>query len=181
MQVTRTKTLVLLSALVIFSSSLVAFALTALFTQTIPGQTFTTTTTTTSTSTTSAAGLVEGDCGNSLVLDTGDGSIPSSAGQSAILIFACSVATTGSPVPAFTLTSSLVTATPTFTLPSGWSLSVDSLADNPSTVGTCRGGPYEASLTSGSSITLTNVAGFVYCLTSSSASTFSSFSVTWSQ
>jgi len=185
LKVTRTKTLVLVSALVIFSSSLVAFALTTLFSQTIPGQTFTTsTTTTTTTSTTFTPGLTEGRCGNTLVLDTDAGNVPSAAGQSATLVFTCSVAT--SPDAAFTLASgfSSDTVTPTFTLPSGWSLSVDSLADNPSNVGTCTGGPYEVSLTSGSSVFLGvdgGINGFVYCLTSSSASTFSSLSVTWSQ
>ena len=175
MRVGKAKTLGILSAVALFSTVIVAFALTSFFTQTIPGQTFTQSSTTTSTFV-----MTEGTCGNDPVLDHSFGTIPDSAGQPATLVFTCSDSPT--PDPAFVENTSGA-AIPTFTLPSGWSLYVDSLSELTSG-SLCTHGQYEAGpLTSGEDAGLLTggaLAGqFVYCLTSTSASTFTSFTINW--
>lgn len=166
--------LAILSTFAILSTGMVAFALTALFTQTFPGQTFTTTTST-STTTTSALGVLsEGSCGDSLVLDTTD-SVIQSQGQGATLVYACGAT---SATPAFTTSNVGGQATPTFTVPTGWSLGIIT-TNSP---GLCSGSPQSVEpLSSGASISFGTSLSYVYCLTAASASDFTSFSVTWSQ
>ena len=158
MKLKTSKKLIIIAAISLLSSTMVVYAATTLFTQTFPGQTFTVVT------------LTAGSCGGSLVLNSGLSVVPAYAGGTAYLEFDCggsdAFSSTGT-------TSTVATATPTFTLPSGWSLSVAGLGAG------CNTGT--TPLTSGSPVSLTGGTPYEYCLTSSSASTFTSFSITWSQ
>jgi hypothetical protein len=136
---------------ILFSGSLVAYAATDLFDQTIPGQTFNTP-------------YLTGKC-SSLVLEPSLSNIPL-AGGSGFLLYSCSTSA------AFVPTTNPGPATPKFNLPTGWTLSVA-----PSTAD-CIG---VTNLTSGTPVTLTISAGYDYCLTTTSASNFSSFDVLWTQ
>ena len=162
----------LVAAVALLSGTMVVYAATTLFTQTFPGQTFTTLT------------LVEGSScsGGNLEIDTAGSTIPTDSGSFSRIMYDCSTSqqafsTQGS-------ANATITVTPTFTVPAGWALAVTGAvypfnaasqpcSSNPSTV-------YPA-LTSGTPVTLNGGTNYVYCLTSSSASTFTSFSITWSQ
>ena len=168
MKLKTSKKFMLVAAIALLSGSMVVYAAT-LFTQTFPGQTFTT------------ASLVAGTCGSTLQLSPDEGNNAGGfAGNSASLVFDCAPPPTclacGSDLYAFTTqgpTSGTVTATPTFTVPTGWTLGVSTDVS-----GGCTG---VLALTSGTPATLTGGSSFVYCLSTSSSSTFASFSITWSQ
>lgn len=166
MKIILTRTVLILALVMMLSGSLVTYAATTLFTQTFPAETFAT-----------ASLNVGSKCsGGDLVLVPADSTVPNSAGQYAALEFACD--STGD--AAFTstgTTSTTVTVTPTFTLPSGWNFFVGP-QNSPTTIA-CSNVEYEP--TSGSPVTLTGGTSYAYCLTSTSASSFSSFTVTWSQ
>ena len=159
MKIKLTRHLMLFTAVILLSGGLVAYAATTLFSQSFPGQTFATAT------------LTAGSCGGSLVLDPSL-STYTVAGSIATLLYACDT----SESPAFSSTGStsdLISVTPTFTVPSGWILDVDNVGDN------CHA-PI-ASLTTATPVTLPGGTNYIYCLSSSSASNFTSFSITWSQ
>ena len=161
MKLKTSKKLMLIATVSLLTSTMVVYAATTLFTQTFPGQTFN-----------SVASLTEGTCGNSLVLDTSASTIPSAAGQAATLVYACD--TSGG--AAFNSNGAPQSVTPSFTqLPAGWTLTIDETSD------TSLCGTSAAALTSGTPFTPTSPNSFVYCLTTSTASTFTSFSITWSQ
>lgn len=161
MKLKTSRKLMLIAAVSLLSGSMVVYAASTLFTQTFPGQTFTVVT------------LTAGGCGSSLVLDNAFSVIPSYAGNAAYLDFDCG-ATGGEAFSSTGTTSTMATATPTFTLPSGWSLSVAGYGASCSSPGTTP-------LASGTPVSLTGGTNYEYCLNSSSASTFTSFSITWSQ
>jgi len=156
-----TRTVMIFAAVLLLSGGLVAYAATTLFTQTFPSQTFTTPTLV------AGSGCTSGN----LVLDSSASTIPVYAGSPALIVYACST----SGATAFNIVGPSVTVTPTFTVPTGWTLGIDTAADACKTT---------TGLTSGSPITLSQSvfsgAGW-YCLTTSSASNFTSFSITWSQ
>lgn len=120
-----------------------------------------------------AATLTAGSCGRTVVLDPSLSNYSPVAGTIAELVYACD--TSGS--AAFTTngpTYITVSATPTFTVPSGWIMWVDTTAGDCASIS-------QSGLTSGSPIALTGGTGYVYCLYTASASTSSTFSVAWSQ
>lgn len=161
MKMRMTKALMIFTCILVLSGGLTVYAATSLFTQTFSGQTFTT------------ASLVEGSCGGTLQLDTSLSTIPTYSGDTAAIVYDCGSA--NGVDPSFSTQGTIstsVTVTPTYTVPSGWSLSL-SPADVPSCPGTA--------LTSGTPISLQGGSPYLYCLTSSSASNYSSFSITWSQ
>ena len=160
MKLRKPRKLLLFSALALLSSSMVVYAATTLFTQTFPGQTFTVIT------------LTAGSCGSSLLLNSGS-VVPTYAGSTAYLDYDCGGGFGQEAFSSTGTTSTVATATPTFTLPSGWTLSVINYGSG------CNVG-YTV-LTSGTPISLTGGTQYQYCLTSNSASTFTSFSITWSQ
>lgn len=148
-------------AVLLLLSGLVVYAATTLFTQSFPAQTFNT------------ASLTSG-CGT-LVFDTYVTYAPSApfiGGQPAQIVFDCGNSGVplpyGTPVAAFSTTgttSTTVTVTPTFTVPTGWTLGIETTP--PGGSGTCSG---TTTLTTTSSVTLTGGTGYFYCLTTSSAS-----------
>ena len=151
----------LFAAVTLLSSGLVVYATTTLFSQTFPSQTFTT------------ASLSQNNC-SPLVLEYAS-TLPSFAGSPATLIYSCSLAPITVGDAAFSTTgttSNTVTVTPTFSVPSGWALGLDKWNGN------CAS---PTTLTSATPITLTGGSFFAYCLTTTSASNFTSFSITWSQ
>ena len=109
----------------------------------------------------------------SLVLDSSHSTIPQFGGSPASMAYGCGDG--GS--PAFVTTQShstkKLTATPVFSGPQGWSLGLRE-ATGPSA---CSSGVI--SLISGTPVTLSPSTGYSYCLTTTNASTFSPFSVTW--
>ena len=150
----------LFAAVILLSSGLVVYAATTLFTQTFPGQTFS-----------SPPGfLTAGSCGNNLLLDQNYSTIPKYSGLSANLVFDCTVNATSPTRPAFTTGSSASTVTPTFTEPTGWNLAID---NNPNCV-------IPIFLASATPMKLLSSSSYYYCLIGSSGN-FSSFSITWSQ
>jgi len=161
MKLRRKQRLMLIAAVVVLSGAMVAYAAT-LFTQTIPGQTFNVVT------------LTAGSCGGSLVLNSGASEVPAYAGSPSYLQYDCGGGPGQQAFSSTGTTSTTATATPTFTLPSGWSLSVQGYGDGCFAVG-------NTILTSGTPVGLTGGSTYEYCLTSSSASTFTSFAITWSQ
>jgi len=178
LKIGKGKTLALVSAFAILVSGVAVFALTTLFTQTIPGQSFSTTTSTSSTSTSTSPYLTVGSCGDALELHTLWSTIPTYEGQAATLVFDCGVVVT-TVQPAFTTGGTVGEVTPNFILPSGWTLSVDTLVDVDS-YNACQG-EQVVPLTSGQAVTLLSDESYFYCLTSNGATTFSSFGVSWSQ
>ena len=160
MKLKTSRKLMLIAAVSLLSGSMVVYAATTLFTQTFPGQTFTVVT------------LTAGSCGSSLVLNSGS-VVPTYAGGAAYLEYDCGGGVGGEAFSSTGTTSTMATATPTFTLPSGWSLSVAGYGSG------CTSGT--TPLASGTPISLTGGTTYEYCLTSSSASTFTSFSIAWSQ
>jgi hypothetical protein len=157
MKLSRRRRLVLLAAISMLSGTMVAYAAT-LFTQTFPGQTFAT------------PSINEGTCTSGLVVFTSASNIPPVGGNPATIAYACDPS--GSPY-AFSQNAPSVTVTPTFTVPSGWTLGVGAAATpcaSPTT------------LTSGSPVTLGGVpaGAWNYCLSTTSATTFTSFTITWS-
>lgn len=166
MKLILTRTLMLFTAVLVLSGGLVTYAATTLFTQNFPSQTFAT------------PSLVEGSSctGGNLQLDSVGSNVPSFAGSAAQIMFDCSNAqqafsTTGT-------TSTTVYATPTFTVPSGWSLGYAAVT-YPLTRG-CNGLAILYPV-SGTLQALTGGTDYVYCLTSTSSSNFSSFSIAWTQ
>lgn len=163
MKVKTTRKLMLVATVALLSGSMVVYAAATLFTQTIPGQTF------------AVVSLNVGSCGSALSLDAALSQVPSISGNSAHLGFDCN----GS--PAFTTNGTVsesATATPAFTLPnSNWGLWVWPVGTD-----ACNGTPAPAyPLTSGTPVALEGGTSYVYCLMTSSAASFSSFSITWSQ
>ena len=157
-------------AVLLLSGGLVAYAATTLFTQTIPGQTFTT------------PSLVTGANCNSngnLVLDTSGQTInPTFSNNPSALVYGCDT----SGATAFTVqgtSSTTVLVTPTFSVPSGWSLWAVINPSNCLTDNTANSNAIP--LTSGSPSSFQGGSSWIYCLETSSASTFASFSIIWSQ
>ena len=160
MKIKTSKKLMLIATFAVLSSTMAVYAATTLFTQTFAGQTFAA----------AASYLTAGTCGGSLVLDSSSSTIPSSSGLPAVIVYDCGVSN-----PAFTSGSVAVPTTPTFTVPTGWTLGLDTISD-----------PTPCSsialyLATGTPVTLASGAQWFYCLTTSSASTYASFSITWSQ
>lgn len=154
-----TRTLIIFGTIILLSGGLTVFAATTLFTQNIPGQTF------------STAALTEGtSCsGGTLYLDPNTSTSPLVSGTAATLVYSCT-ATGGAGSEAFDSAPGVgVGVTPTFSVPTGWSLSVSSLESCATPI----------ALTSGTLVSLTSSTAYWYCLTSTSASTFSGFSVSW--
>ena len=159
MEMKLTRTIVIFTSVLLLSGGITVYAATTLFTQSFPGQTFNTPT------------LIQGStcAGDILVVDTSVGTIPTDSGGSAVIEYACDSA--GDAAFETTGTTS-VTATPTFTAPTGWTLDVDVTTDN------CV---HPITLTSGTPLTLAGGLFMDYCLTTSSATTFGAFSIIWSQ
>jgi hypothetical protein len=154
------------TVVLLLSGGLVAYAATMLFTQTFPSQTFATGTLQAGTNCT----------GGSLVL-VPTGSSYTIAGSPAILEYACN--SSGS--PAFTSTGSTsdhVNATPSFAIPSGWNLYVPLPIPGPVS---CLNFTFTYTLTSGTQLSIIGGTSYFYCLTTTSASNFTSFTITWSQ
>ena len=124
----------------------------------------------------SASSKVRSLCG-SLTLDRWQSTVPHFAGSPANLAYGCGW---GGLLPAFVTGwqrgGSSVTVTPTFVLPSGWTLSLGRF----SFFHECSPGGGLTPLESGTPVTLAPLAGYVYCLSTADASSFSSFSITWS-
>lgn len=122
-----------------------------------------------------AASLVKGVC-NSLALNRGQSSIPRFAGSPATLTYGCGG---GGVFPAFVTiqlrSSRLLTLTPIFRVPSGWTLGIAKFK----VTGECSPGNV-VELSSGSSATLSPNTGYAYCLSTIGATSFSTFSVRWS-
>jgi hypothetical protein len=116
------------------------------------------------------------DC-NHLTLDSRQSTIPKFSGLPAVLVYACGKAGE----PAFsTVKSSNGNAplvTPTFTGPSGWTLSVGIKQSS----GECSLGDGLVSLRSGIPVVLVSGTNYVYCMSSTDASSFPKFSISWSQ
>jgi hypothetical protein len=116
MKMKLTRTLVILTSVLILSVGLTAYAATTLFTQSFPGETFTT----------SVASLKAGGscCGGTLYLDPNTSIVPIIAGLPATLIYARGKVGHA----AFSSLSSgggkLLSVTPVFIAPSGWTLGV---------------------------------------------------------
>ena len=155
-----TRTLIIFGTVLLLSGGLTVYAATTLFTQNIPGQTVLTPLLTEGTSCS----------GGNLYLDPNTSTNPLIAGKSALLGFTCTT-TGGAGSEAFDTAGGTVSVTPTFTVPTGWSLGVSSLEACTTPTG----------LTSGTPVTLTSSSPYWYCLTSTSASTFTSFAITWAQ
>jgi len=162
MKLKKSRKLILVAAISMLSGAMVVYAAT-LFTQSFPSQSFATPT------------LVQGSTcsGGNLVLDSAASTIPSYSGLPAALVFGCD----SSGDTAFS-SQSFVTATPIFTVPSGWSLAIV----NQGALGECNttSPPTSLTLTSGVPFSFSAVS-IDYCLYSSSATTFPPFTVTWSQ
>ena len=124
----------------------------------------------------SASSTVRSVCG-SLTLDRWQSTVPHFAGSPANLAYGCGW---GGFLPAFVTGwqrgAGSVTVTPTFVLPSGWTLSLGRF----SFFRECSPGGRLTPLESGSPVTLAPLAGYVYCLSTAHASSFSRFSITWS-
>lgn len=109
-------------------------------------------------------------------LDTGQSKVPSFSGSPAALVFDCKNGN-----PAFFTTGSRADLTraivPTFDLPSGWALSVGLARSH----GDCSTKDKMIPLSDGGPVRLRTDSGYIYCLTTNNASTFSSFAITWSQ
>lgn len=164
--------LMLAAAVAMLSGSTVVYAATTLFTQTIPGQTFVT------------ASMTAGSCSGTPELDTYLSYAPGGfASNPAQMIYDCNpdpLGATNTGTAAFSTqgsTSITVTATPTFTVPTGWTLGVEGKPSSGSST-ECNG---MTALTSGTPVTLAGGTSFVYCLSTKSASSFSSFSVSWTR
>jgi len=114
---------------------------------------------------------------NRLVLDKAESIIPTYAGNPATLVYGCSL---GGLFPAFWTTSPRGAQhspfTPTFTLPRGWSLSIGTWQLSRQ----CTSQDKTTPVTSGHPVVLPPGSLFIYCLTARGASSFSSFSLTWS-
>jgi hypothetical protein len=167
MKLKTSRKLMLIAAVSLLSGSMVVFAATTLFTQSFPGQQFTT------------ASLVPGStCSGGTLVGPYEPINPTYSNNPSALGYGCGAGGDS----AFTVqgTSSIqVTVTPTFSVPTGWSLYAVS------TPGWCEVPEPTVSqvvpLTSGSPLTFNGGSSWVYCLTSSSASTFAAFTITWSQ
>lgn len=112
---------------------------------------------------------------DSLTLIIDSSNVPKFAGLSATLVYGCSK----NGLPAFSTGPfrSTQAFTPRFTLPSGWSLSIGFARHH----GDCSSSDGIVSLSSGTSITLPAKTSYIYCLTTNSASNFSSFTISWAQ
>jgi len=110
-----------------------------------------------------------------LTLDPRQSIIPSFSGRPSTLVYGCG---TGS---AFTTEQSRggvsPQATPVFRVPSGWILSVGMAKFSHE----CTSGGKMITLSSGIPVTLYSGTDYVYCLTATSAISFSTFSITWSR
>lgn len=149
------------TAVLLVSGGLVAYATTTLFTQSFPSQTFVTQSKSGVSLFSQCNGITQSSKSNT-----------SYAGSPAQILYGCY--SFGNIIAAFYTngtTSSSVMATPTFTEPTGWTLG---LTDNGGCISTIT-------LTSGAAISLSGGTNYLYCLTTSSASNFTSFSITWSQ
>ena len=113
---------------------------------------------------------------SSLMLNTVQSSNPSVAGSPATLAYGCGI---GGESSAFTTTQSnsakKLTAVPVFSVPQEWSLELSQATGS----GECASRMIP--LTSGTSVTLSPSTGYIYCLTTTDALSFSPFSVTWTQ
>jgi hypothetical protein len=140
------------TAFILLSGGLVTYAATNLFTQSVPGQTF------------NSAFLI-GKC-SSLVLEPSLSNIPL-AGNAGFLAYDCGTSAAFIANPAGS-----GPATPTFNVPTGWTLGVSPVSSDCSP---------QTTLTSGTAVTLTLSSGYLYCLTTTSATNFTSFSILWTQ
>lgn len=111
-----------------------------------------------------------------LKLDKRESTVPSFAGSPSTLVYACNA---GSPAfsTAKSARGSTLSVIPIFSVPSGWTLGVG--ISQPS--GECSSKNRIVTLISGSPIVLRSGAKYVYCLSSPSASSFTMFSISWSQ
>ena len=118
---------------------------------------------------------LESGC-NRLKLDKSESTVPSFAGSPSTLVYACNPGS-----PAFSTLKSASGSTPSvipiFSVPSGWTLGVG--ISRPS--GECSSKNRVVTLISGGAIVLRSGAKYVYCLSSPSASSFTMFSISWSQ
>ena len=113
---------------------------------------------------------------SSLMLNAAQSMNPSVAGSPATLAYGCGIEGES---PAFTTTQShgakKLTAIPIFSVPQGWGLELSQATGS----GECT---YRTiPLTSGTPVTLSSGTGYTYCLTTTDASSFLPFSVTWTQ
>ena len=112
----------------------------------------------------------------SLVLDSSHSTIPQFGGSPASMAYGCGV---GGASPAIVTShshsSKKLTATPVFSNPLGWSLGLREATG----LGGCSSGVIP--LISETPVTLSPSTNYSYCLTTTDASTFSPFSVTWTQ
>jgi len=165
LKVRMSKKLILVGALLILSSSMVTYALTTLFSQSFPSQTFATPL------------LVQGPkcSGGNLVLDPSAGFVPTYASGLALLVYGCD---SSGDAAFYQQGTGSFAAVPTFTLPTGWIvLSIDTTTD-PS--GLCEGTTVEP-LTSGTGVTVIGGSSYVYCLSTNPATSFSTFSISWAE
>jgi hypothetical protein len=116
-------------------------------------------------------------CSN-LVLNSAQSIQPQFSGRPSSLVFSCGKSGN---LPAFlslfTGKGKSLSVTPIFTIPTGWTLSVGKSR----LTGECTSTDQMVALSSGSSVTLHPLTAYVYCLTTPSASSFTTFSVSWSQ
>jgi hypothetical protein len=116
------------------------------------------------------------DC-KRLTLDSRQSTIPKFSGLPGVLVYACGKV--GEPAFSTVKSSNGIAplVTPTFTAPSGWTLGVGIEQSS----GECSLGDGLISLRSGISVVLVSGTNYVYCLSSTNASSFSRFSISWSQ
>ncbi len=113
-----------------------------------------------------------------MTLNVHQSKIPSFSGRPAVLVFGCG---RGGNLPALLTVGSRhssLTFVPTFSLPFGWSLGIARV--QPSMECSSSSPSRLLELTSGGPATLTPLTQYIYCLTATSASSFSTFSIAWS-
>jgi len=115
-------------------------------------------------------------CSN-LALDSKQSKLPSFAGRPATLVYACNKNGYQAFFTSFSRRAGTQAVTPLFALPPGWTLSVG--VARPS--GECSSKDGLVKLTTGTPVTLPAGTNYIYCLTTSSASNFASFTISWTQ
>ena len=162
MKLKTSKKLMLIATVSLLSSTMVVYAATTLFSQTFPAQTFQTPT------------LAQGSTcsGGALVLDSSASTNPTYSGSPSALVYGCD-ANGGAAFTAVGPIGGPVSATPTFTTPTGWALAVILVGDMCTTSTPTTG--------SGQPVILTGGDSYNYCLYDTTASNFASFSITWTQ
>lgn len=168
MKIKLTRTLMIFITVIILSGGLVAYASTTLFTQTFPSQTF------------NAPLVQNATCAEGGSLNYTNTSVLGAEGAPSTLIVACfNKGLVGIGAFAPLVGTSSIKFIPTFTLPTGWNLAVDTIGiSGPYSL--CANGANQVNLASGVGVSLLSGDNYFYCLTSSSSSNFTSFSITWS-